>query len=294
MKKILGTLLLICIASVANAQLLWKISGNGLTKPSYVIGTHHLAPLSIKDSIAGLQKALDEAQQVYGELNMAEMQSPATIQKMQNMMMIQNDTTLKSLLTPQEYEITSKFCKENLMLDLAVAPKLKPAMIQNSAIVIVYIKHVGNFNPQEQLDTYFQTQATQKGKKVAGLETADFQFNLLYNGTSLRRQAQQMMCILNNLDKGVEQLKELTAAYMKQDLTTMQRISDERDNDQCDPLPGEMEAMIDNRNIAWAEKLPVIMKEAPTFVAVGALHLTGQKGLLNLLKQKGYQVEPVE
>lgn len=294
MKKILGTFLLICITTVANAQLLWKISGNGLTKPSYVMGTHHLAPLSIKDSIAGLQKAMNETQQVYGELNMAEVQSPATIQKMQSMMMIPNDTTLKSLLTPEEYETANKFCKENLMMDLAVAPKLKPATIQNNAIVVVYIKHVGGFNPQEQLDTYFQTQATQKGKKVAGLETADFQFNLLYNGTSLRRQAQQMMCVLNNLDKGVETLKELTAAYMKQDLVAMERISNERENNQCDPLPGEMEAAVDNRNINWAEKLPAIMKEAPTFVAVGALHLPGQKGLLNLLKQKGYQVEPVK
>lgn len=54
MKKILGILLFIGIALNANAQLLWKISGNGQEKASYILGTHHLAPLSIKDSIAGL------------------------------------------------------------------------------------------------------------------------------------------------------------------------------------------------------------------------------------------------
>lgn len=54
MKKILGVLLFIGLALNANAQLLWKISGNGQEKPSYILGTHHLAPLSIKDSIAGL------------------------------------------------------------------------------------------------------------------------------------------------------------------------------------------------------------------------------------------------
>ena len=53
MKKILGILLFIGIALNANAQLLWKISGNGQEKASYILGTHHLAPLSIKDSIAG-------------------------------------------------------------------------------------------------------------------------------------------------------------------------------------------------------------------------------------------------
>lgn len=294
MKKILGTLLLVCIALNVNAQLLWKVSGNGLTQPSYIMGTHHLAPLTIKDSIAGIQKALDETQQVYGELKMSDIQAPATMQAMQKMMMIQSDTTLVSLLTPEEYETANKFCKENLMMDLAVAPKLKPAFLLNNAVVVTYMKHVGGFNPQEQLDTYFQTQAIQKGKKVEGLETPEFQFNLLYNAASLQRQAQQLMCILNNIDEGVELLKRVTIAYMKQDLEAMLKENDKRDGTQCDPLPGENEAMLDNRNRAWADKLPAIMKVTPTFVAVGALHLPGEEGLLNLLKKQGYKVEPVK
>lgn len=137
------------------------------------MGTHHLAPLSVKDGIAGLQKAMDETQQVYGELKMSDIQSPATIQKMQKMMMIESDTTLTTLLSPEDYETANKFCKENLMMDLNMAPKIKPAFLLNNIAVVAYIKHIGNYNPQEQLDTYFQTQATQK-EKVDGLETPDF------------------------------------------------------------------------------------------------------------------------
>ena len=59
MKKILSILLFISLALNSNAQLLWKISGNGQEKPSYILGTHHLAPLSIKDSIAGLPQAVE-------------------------------------------------------------------------------------------------------------------------------------------------------------------------------------------------------------------------------------------
>ena len=88
MKSFIGAVIFICVALSANAQLLWKVSGNGLSSPSYIMGTHHLAPLSVKDGIAGLQKAMDETQQVYGELKMSDIQSPATIQKMQKMMMI--------------------------------------------------------------------------------------------------------------------------------------------------------------------------------------------------------------
>ena len=69
MKSFIGAVLFICVAFSANAQLLWKVSGNGLNQPSYIIGTHHLAPFSIMDSIAGLKKAMNETQQVYGDEN---------------------------------------------------------------------------------------------------------------------------------------------------------------------------------------------------------------------------------
>ena len=102
------------------------------------------------------------------------------------------------------------------------------------------------------------------------------------------------MCTLNNIDTEVENLKKLTNAYMKQDLNEMLRLNEERRGNQCDATPGEEDAMIYDRNKAWAGKLPAIMKAAPTFVAVGALHLPGNKGLLNLLKKQGYTVEPVK
>lgn len=294
MKSFIGAILFICVAISANAQLLWKVTGNGVDAPSYIMGTHHLAPFSIMDSIAGLRQAMRETQQVYGELKMSELESPATMQLMQKSMMIDSDTTLTTLFSPEDYATVNKFCKENMMMDLSMAPKLKPAYLLNNVVVMAYVKHVGKFNPQEQLDTFFQSQASKNGKKVDGLETPEFQFNLLFNGASLQRQAQLLMCTLHNIDSEVENIKKLTDAYMRQDLRTMLEISEQRKGNQCDPLPTEEDAMIFNRNKAWAEKLPAILKAAPTFVAVGALHLPGEKGLLNLLKKQGYTVEPVK
>ena len=94
MKKTLALVMLLCIALGAQAQLLWKVSGNGLDRPSYVMGTHHLAPLSIKDSISALQQAIDQTEQVYGELVMDEAMKPENMMKMQQAMMLPADTTL--------------------------------------------------------------------------------------------------------------------------------------------------------------------------------------------------------
>lgn len=294
MKKILGILLFIGIALNANAQLLWKISGKGQEKPSYILGTHHLVPLSIKDSIAGLPQAIDGTAQVYGEVVMSEAMSPEFMQTMQQSMMIAGDTTLQTLFTPEQYEVVGKVVKENMMADIAMLAKLKPAAITQQLTVILCMKHLGGFNPQEQLDTYFQQQAIQNGKKVGGLETLQSQINVLFNSQTLQRQANLLYCLVSDIDKAMDQTKRLNEAYKAQKLDDMLKLMEERDGNSCDPLPGEMEALLDNRNKAWIEKMPAIMKDAPTLFVVGAGHLPGNNGVLNLLRQAGYSVEPMK
>lgn len=294
MKKFLGLLLLISFALSANAQLLWKVSGNGLQKPSYIFGTYHLSPLSIKDSIAAMPQAINETSQVYGEVVMSDMMTPAFMQSMQKQMMMSKDTTLQSLFTPEQYELLGKVIKENMMVDIAMLAQLKPAAITQQLAVLLYMKHTPGYNPQEQLDTYFQQQALQNGKKVGGLETAQSQIDILFNSQSLQRQATLLHCTASDLDKAVEQAQRLIKSYQAQDLDEMLRLMEERDGNSCDPLPGEMEALLDYRNIAWGGQMPTIMTEAPTLFVVGAGHLPGTNGVLNLLKQQGYTVEAMK
>lgn len=294
MKKIFSIFLLACIALSAQAQLLWKVSGKGLEKPSYLFGTYHLSPLSIKDSIAAMPQAMTETSQVYGEVVMSEMATPAFMQSTQQQMVMPKDTTLQSLFTPEQYELLGKIIKENMMVDIAMLAQLKPAAITQQLNVLFYMKHTPGFNPQEQLDSYFQQQAQQQGKKVGGLETAQSQIDILFNNQTLQRQANLLYCAASDVEKLVGQSKRLIAAYEKQDLDALLQLMEEREGTSCDPLPGEMEALLDNRNKAWVEKMPAIMKEAPTLFVVGAGHLPGDNGVLNLLKQQGYKIEAMK
>ena len=293
MKLKLFLFFLACFSLNTNAQLLWKITGKELKAPSYLMGTHHLAPLSIMDSIKGMQTALNSTTQVIGELNMSDIHKPGNIQLLQKKMMIECDTTLQTLLSPSDYDTVNKFTKEYLNFDLSQMPKVKPAFISNNAVVVIYMKHIGNFNPQEQLDSYFQKQGTEKGKKIEALETLDFQLNILYNSSSLQRQAQLLVCGLSDIPQAINDLKRLTEAYIAQDLNLMLKISEERRGNSCDPSPQEMESMMTARNKTWAKKLPALIETAPSFIAVGALHLPGEEGLINLLRAQGYQIEAV-
>lgn len=291
MKKTLVFMLLLCITLGAQAQLLWKVSGNGLDRPSYVIGTHHLAPLSVKDSIANLQQAIDQTEQVYGEIVMDDANNPEILMKMQQAMMLPADTTLKSFYTQAQYDTIAAVVKNYMGVDLALFDKVKPATITTQLSVALAMKSLKGFNPQEQLDTWFQTQARQAGKKVGSLETIDMQINVLYNSQTLMRQALLLYCTATHIEQGVDQSLRMNQAYMKQDLDELLAIIEEKMSDACDSTPEEISTLIYGRNANWARLFPNIMKQSPTLFVVGAGHLPGPQGLLKLLQKQGYTVE---
>ena len=293
MKRFLTLLLVIATTLGAQAQLLWKVSGNGLDKPSYLFGTYHLASLGIKDSIAALPQVQQDVQQVYGEIIMADMMKPETLMKMQQQIMLPADTTLKSLFSPAEFETITQAVQEYLKVDIALLDRMKPAALFQQLTVMFYLKHTPGYNPQEQLDASFQQDATKAGKKVGGLETVQSQLDILFN-KPLRRQAEDLYCFLSDPAKAERQAKEVIAAYAAQDLDTVLRLMEEKEGTKCDPTPEEMAQLLYDRNHNWVDQMPDIMQTAPTLFVIGAGHLPGEQGLIKLLQGKGYTVEPLK
>ena len=282
------------------AQLLYKISGNGLTKPSYIIGTYHLAPVSFADSIPGLKEAMAATEQVYGELDMTDLTSAENLQKMQTAMMLPEGTTLSKLLTAEEMARLNVVLKELMGVDMTnqmVAQQLdglSPQALQTQLSLLIYMKKHDGFNPQATFDGYFQQVALQQGKGVGGLETADFQVSVLFKGQSLERQKELLMCLVDNKEHTELMAEQLVEAFFKQDLVGVKAVIDEKEQSKCDSTPEEEDALIYNRNANWAKLMPQIMADKATFFAVGAGHLPGEKGVLQLLKNAGYMIEGVK
>lgn len=281
------------------AQLLYKISGNGLTKPSYIIGTYHLAPVSFADSIPGLKEAMASTEQVYGELDMTDLTSAENLQKMQTAMMLPEGTTLSKLLTAEEMARLNVVLKELMGVDMTnqmVAQQLdglSPQALQTQLSLLIYMKKHDGFNPQATFDGYFQQVAQQQGKGVGGLETVDFQVGVLFHGQSLERQKELLMCLVDNKEHTELMAEQLVEAFFKQDLVGVKAVMDEKEQTKCDSTPEEEDALIYNRNANWAKLMPRIMADKATFFAVGAGHLPGEKGVLQLLQSAGYTIEGV-
>ena len=297
MKRMLFTLALAATVLCAPAQLLYKISGNGLTSPSYIVGTYHLAPVSFVDSIPGIRQALADCQQAYGELIMEEMQSPDSLALLQQAMMLPDGMTLDKLLTQEEMGRLNAYIKGLIGMDLTnpmlaqQMSRLTPSALSMMLTMFSYMKKSGGFDPQNQFDTYFQKEAVKQGKGVGGLETMLFQINTLFKGTTMERQKEQLMCQVDNAAFMDEMNDAVIKAFFSQDLVAIKEAMDKKLNNSCDSTPEEENALVYNRNADWVTKMPAIMASKPTLFAVGAAHLPGEKGVLHLLRQAGYTVE---
>jgi len=273
-----------------SGTLLWKVSGKDLTKPSYILGTLHLKPGEYLDSIPGARAALQSCEQVVGEVNMSDM--TAMQMQAQQAMMMTSDTTYRMLYSEEDYRFVNEKVTSFIGAGLGQMGMLKPAAINQMVVIFAYQKYFPDINVENTLDVYIQTEARKEQKSVLGLETADHQLYVLFGMTSLQRQADVLLCTMKNIDKLLAFAPELINDYNQGDLDKLYQ-SLEKSNEICPPLPSEIDALNKDRNTAWMQKLPEMMKEKSSFIAVGALHLAGEEGLLNLLKEAGYTVEPV-
>lgn len=291
MKRLLiySVLALASIASFSQKKaldntLLWRISGNNLAKPSYLFGTIHLLcadDIQLSDS---LTSAISKADKVYLELdldNMFELMSVMTKMKMRN------DTTLADLLTSAEYEkVKAFFKKEGGMLPFSMLEKYKPLL--TASTIMQSNMSCSNAISMEQL---IMKEAKDKQVGIKGLETMAYQMSI-FDSIPYSLQAKQLVNFVNDFGKKKEgnELDELTKAYRDQALDKMEEITKRDDMG----IANFTDILLYNRNIAWVKKLQELLPQSSLVVAVGAGHLPGEKGVIQLLRKAGYKVEPVK
>ncbi len=299
LRKIIGCLaLFVALAACANTPketnaLLWKVSGNGLEKPSYLFGTHHLIPLSFLDTIAGLESAFDATEQTVGELDMSKMS------KMQMQIMgaaiMPNEYNYQTLLSESDVQQLDKTLKDLVGMGLEQLGRMKPAMLSNLISITLYQKYYPNLAGAVSIDQYFQDEATKRSRPVKSLESADEQIHVLLGSQTIERQAEMLTCMVNHPEMLKKQMDRLQSAYMAQDINALNALYEEElPDDPCPSTQEEKDAMNKDRNQKWLQKLPEIMKEKSSFIAVGCLHLVGKDGLIEGLRKLGYTVEAVK
>ena len=138
-------------------------------------------------------------------------------------------------------------------------------------------------------DMLLMQMATGKKKPVVGLETVAAQVKVI-DSKPIEKQAKELYEMAVDPQKSIRDFKALTAAYKLQDAEKLFERS-------MDTASGDKEfqvKLLDERNTAWVPKIESAIKEKTTFIAVGAGHLGGKAGVINLLRSKGYTVKPIK
>ena len=293
MKRLSLILAVLLLAVAAQAQLLWKVSGNGLGRPSYIFGTHHMAPATMIDQIKGMDQAISACDVVVGEVEKDSLTSPEVQARMAQDMIAPLDSTLDKLLTTEEFSIVEKVFDKYfgaMGVKLSQMKNLKPSAISTQMQAMQALKYFPSFDATNLIDVAVQTRANDAGRPSAGLESVQEQIDLLFNGP-LMEQAKGLVESCKQDEFFQVQSAALVDAYMAQDLDKILTVMTDATMGGSDEA---MDALIYNRNRAWVVKLIEMMPERACLVCVGAGHLPGDQGLIQLLRNEGYTVEPIQ
>ncbi|HEY6915362.1 MAG TPA: TraB/GumN family protein [Paludibacter sp.] len=288
-KSILLFLLSITCYSATQAQLLWKVSGNGLKHPSYLFGTHHLIPIQFLDSVPGLYKAFNACDAVVGEIALNSIDATSRLEMAASM---PNHTKMTDLLKGEKYSTVDNELRAVLKLGLKDLSMMNPTLILSMYEMELYKKTTG-ITDDTQSDSYFQLVAAEKNKKVVGLETVEQQINILFGNGSLERQADILYETIQHKDSALTDMIQLDKLYRAGKLNDLVELSKGKGR-KADFTDEEYTKLVDNRNADWMKKLPKLFNNSSCFVAVGTLHLGGKNGLIKQLEKAGYHVKAVE
>lgn len=284
MKKILflvfGLFSIFNQAQPLEKALLWKISGNGLTQPSYLFGTIHATCDATLD--AATLKALEETKQLYLEIDMDD---PMLQMQMMQGMTMKNGVTISSLVSEEEFVVIDEFLQKNIGMSAKMINTFKPFML-NSMLL------------PKLLDCEFQSVEMElmkvtkaQNEEVYGLETIGDQLQV-FDKIPYQDQVNELLkTAKSDLSKEKAEMKKIMDVYKTKDIEKMLVVMDESDNTIS---ADNKDVLLVNRNRNWIPIIEKVIKSTPTFFGVGAAHLAGDDGVIKLLRKQGYKVEAVK
>jgi len=268
-------------------SLLWEISGPGIKQPSYIFGTIHLIDGTKYFLPPGTMAALEKSKKVVFEIDMKEMSEMSSLMGMMGKIFMQDNLTLKDLLSEDDYSLVKKHFQK-IGLPIFMVERMKPLFLSIFSNTDMDPSSLKN-GKMKSYEMEFLSLANSMGKATGGLETIDFQISL-FDDIPYETQAEMLVSGIREQGSAISASEdELTTLYLTQDVDAMSRyISGESQE-----MKGVEDKLVRKRNESWIQPILEQSRIQPVFFAVGAGHLGGQKGIIRLLREAGCKVKPI-
>ena len=254
-------------------SVLWEVSGNGLEKPSYLFGTIHM--ICGKDFVMKPEatNAFSKTSKLALEINMSDVEELKIVQQA-----AVGKEPLSKTLSPKQIAQLAEVLKNNGGLTLAQVDSYTLETIMS----LLFMKSFGcadlKFYEME-----FLTKAKESNKSVVGLEKATEQLDILSKSFT----DDELIAYLQKIDTNLADT--MIKYYTNGDINGLYTMTTDKEQMSVNTKT----ALLDNRNVNWLKIMPEMMQKESVFFAVGAAHLSGELGVINLLKKAGYTVKPV-
>jgi uncharacterized protein YbaP (TraB family) len=265
----------------------WRIERDGAA-PSFILGTMHVTDPEVTALSPEIKRAFDGSQALAVELTM----DAATQAVLQGAMRSEDKHWMETRLNDRE---------RNLLADAAgryQMPLANLSILEPWAVAMMFSAPPQELLRQSQglqpLDMQLMDRAEATGKRMIALEQVEEQLSAL-TGYSEREQIALLVQTLESVSRIDENYARMKGAYLSGDLADLDALADESLQGLEPALKGRvLQRLIADRNRKMAERLDPLLAQGGLFVAVGALHLPGEGGVLNLLAQRGYRITAVE
>ncbi len=273
--------------TVEENALLWEITGNKLEKTSYLYGTIHMIGKDDFILTDHTKDAFVKSEQVTFEIDMNQMNDFSILFSMLGQVMMKDNISLDQLLSEEDYKLVKDHF-EKMGLPMFLFNKVKPMFLSTMAS--------GDFSGADDFSSgdivsyemEFMDMAKEQEKEMAGLETIEYQMSV-FDSIPYKDQAEMLVESIRSEQVGDNQFDEMVKLYKNQDLIGMQNMFEQ----DADGIGKYEDVFLNNRNRNWIPVMEKMMKQKPTFFAVGAGHLGGNIGVIALLREAGYILKPI-
>jgi uncharacterized protein YbaP (TraB family) len=259
--------------------LLWKISKHNNDESSYLFGTIHVSDEDITTLPAVVDQALHDSEQFVMEA-LPDAEQTLIFSRM----MFFNDGHLLSELVDSAIFNRTQSILSAYKLGSNAVSVMKPW----AAFLLM------NYPPDEgePLDMVLLSLAQENGASVAGLETIREQAEI-FNDLNIDEQVKLLTDAVCHYDVVEEDFTAMKSFYLKRDLGGLYNYTQRHSMNHEPVYKKLMQKLIIDRNLTMVKRMQPMLDKGNSFIAIGALHLTGKQGVLALLEQQGYTVSVI-
>jgi uncharacterized protein YbaP (TraB family) len=263
------------------SSLLWKIEGPGIQKGSYLFGTMHLIEKQyfiFPDKLEKIVKKTDKlVMELAGLPNQLEAMKYVTL----------TEGTFADFFTKEQMDSILVWAKAELNMSeeafTKTMSKMKPFVVVQMATQIHFM------GKTESYEVSFEKIARENNIAIAGFETIAEQMGI-FDKMTKEQQTEMVMETIRDPKKGIEVTQKMQKLYQGQNVDSLYLMIQEEGG----TMTEDQSTILDDRNERWIHMIEETAKKEKLFIAVGAGHLGGPKGVIRLLEQKGYTLTPVK